>query len=121
MCMEPMSHDYRRMLDLAVAVLEGQEDPWRLVCEELVHVLRGMRQERREERLQAVDRAQRQVQNGARTSLVRLDERPRRLVGDVLIDGGRKPHCLTERRPEATGFEMGADRPEARVDAVDSP
>jgi DNA-binding CsgD family transcriptional regulator len=37
--MEPMGCEYRRMLDLAVAVLEGEQDPWRLVGEELGHVL----------------------------------------------------------------------------------
>jgi DNA-binding CsgD family transcriptional regulator len=32
-------HDYRRMLDLAVAVLESDRDPWHLVCSELIDVL----------------------------------------------------------------------------------
>ena len=54
------------------------------------------------------------VQDRSGPRAVGLDERPRRLVGDVLVDGRREPHRLAERRAEATRLEMRADRVEAR-------
>ena len=51
-----------------------------VVAEQLVHLLRGVGQERREEDLQAVDRAQRDVEHRRGAVAVGLDERPRGLV-----------------------------------------
>ena len=45
------------------------------------------------------------VEDGRRAVAVGLDERPRRLVADVLVDGRREPHRLGERRPEAAALD----------------
>src|SRR5206468_6699895 len=50
-----------------------------VVAEQLVHDLGGVREERREEGLQAVDRGKCDVEHRRRACAVRLDERPRGL------------------------------------------
>ena len=78
--------------------------------------LRAVREERREDHLEAVDGAERDVEDGAGAVAVGLDERPGRLVGDVLVDLGREPHRLAERGAEAAALDQRADLVEAGVD-----
>ena len=56
------------------------------------------------------------VEDGAGAVAVGLDERPRRLVADVLVDLGREPHRLAERGAEAAALDQRADLVEAGVD-----
>src|SRR6185437_16851532 len=60
------------------AALERAGDP-ALVAEQLVQHLGAEREERREERLQRVDHAERDVEHGGGAVAIGLHERPRRL------------------------------------------
>src|SRR5439155_22942167 len=80
------------------------------VAEQLVDRLRAEREERREQRLEAVHRAERDVEDGARTGAIALDERPWRLVAHVLVDQRREPHRLGERGLEARLLDLRAYR-----------
>src|SRR5262249_10279541 len=68
-----------------------QRGVYALATEQLVDGLRGVRQERAEDGVQVGDRLQHHVQDGADPLLVLL-QLPRRLLGEVLVDLGDRPH-----------------------------
>ena len=84
-----------------------------------MHGLRGEGQERREQRLERVDAAERDIQHGRRTRAVGLDERPRRLLGDVLIRERARAHRLGDRSSKTRAFDVRADLVERCGDAVE--
>ena len=82
-----------------------------VVAEQLVHLLRGVRQERREDRLQAVDGAERRRRGPlpARSGSV-LTSAHGAWSRDVLVDVRGEPHRL-RRAPPGTGPPRCARRP----------
>ena len=105
----------RRAVLVDLAELERPCDE-AVVPEQLVHLLRGMRKKRREDRLQVVDGAERDEEDGRRPLTVGLDERPGSLLADVLVDRGRQAHRLGEGGAEAALFDERAHRLEAGLD-----
>ncbi len=87
-----------------------------VVAEQLVQALRGERKERREEDLQAVDGAQGDVEDRRGAFTIGLEQRPRRLLRDVLVPEAGDPHDLLERVLEARGLDERPDRLEAALD-----
>ena len=76
-------------------------------------------QERREQGLQRVDAAERDVQDGRCSLAVGLHEVPRRLLGDVLVRERADAHRLPDRCLEAHLFDERADLVEAGGDGVE--
>ena len=97
------------------AELERPGEP-ALVAEQLVQALARVRQEGREEHLEAVDRAQGDEEHRGGTLGVARRQRPGRLVAQVLVDLGREAHRLGERGAEAGALDQRADRLEAGLD-----
>ena len=87
-----------------------------VVTQELVEALRRERQERREERLQAVDCAEGDVQDRPGPLSVALDQRPWRLVVQVAVRLARDAEGFRERGAEARGLDLGANRVEGLLD-----
>src|SRR4051812_7937316 len=74
-----------------------------------MNLLRGMRQERRQQCVAVTHGLQRDVQDRAHALRVGLPELPGRLLGQVLVRLGDDPHRLGQRRLHAGAFEMLAD------------
>ena len=92
-----------------------------LVAEQLVQLLTRERQERREDRLQRVDDAERDEQDRRRALAVFLDDGPRRLMVDVLVPDAREPHRLGERLLELPFFDRPAYGRKTGLDGRESP
>ena len=97
------------------ADLERTGDP-AVVAEKLVKGLRAEREEWKEERLERVDRAQRDEEHRRGAVAVGLDDRPRGLVGEVLVRERARRHRLGERGSKAGVLDVLADRRERALD-----
>ena len=81
--------------------------------EQLVHLLGRAGQERGEQRLGVVDQLQGDVQHGAHPVRVGLAQLPRRLLGEVLVRLGHRPHRLVDGELEPRRGQVlpdGAER-----------
>ena len=100
--------------------LEGAGDQ-PVVAEELVQALRGEGEERREQDLEAVDRPKRHEEDRGGPLAIRVEDRPGRLRGDVLVAEAGESHGLLQRALEPRGLDQRADRLESALHLLQQP